>query len=324
MGLWFSASAVVPQLSDEWHLSDAGATWLTTSVQLGFVAGALASAILNLPDRMPLTRLIGCVGPARGGGERGGGPVRARAGARDPAAVPHRLRPGRGVPARDQAHGDVVSRGARLRRRGARRRARARLGHAAPRERGAVARLAGGARASRARSPSSARASRCRRFGWARMPPPRRRFTPATCAASSPTAPSGSSASATSATCGSSTRCGRGCRPTLPRASPHRATAIRPGRRSSWPRSPPIGVAGLAGCILGGLLADVARPGRGHDRVDGGERRVLRRRGGALRARARDRRRPDAGVGDGGRRGLGPVLDRPHRGGRSRTTSGRR
>ena len=44
MGLWFSASAVVPQLSDDWHLSDAGATWLTTSVQLGFVAGALASA----------------------------------------------------------------------------------------------------------------------------------------------------------------------------------------------------------------------------------------------------------------------------------------
>jgi MFS family permease len=59
MGLWFSASAVVPQLSNEWHLSDAGATWLTTSVQLGFVAGALASAILNLPDRMPVTRLIG-------------------------------------------------------------------------------------------------------------------------------------------------------------------------------------------------------------------------------------------------------------------------
>jgi MFS family permease len=59
MGLWFSASSVVPQLSDEWHLSDAGATWLTTSVQLGFVAGALASAILNLPDRVALTRLIG-------------------------------------------------------------------------------------------------------------------------------------------------------------------------------------------------------------------------------------------------------------------------
>jgi MFS family permease len=59
MGLWFSASAVVPQLSDDWHLSDAGATWLTTSVQLGFVAGALSAAVLNLPDRMSTTRLIG-------------------------------------------------------------------------------------------------------------------------------------------------------------------------------------------------------------------------------------------------------------------------
>jgi MFS family permease len=59
MGLWFSASAVVPQLSDDWHLSDAGATWLTTSVQLGFVAGALSSAILNLPDRMSPVRLVG-------------------------------------------------------------------------------------------------------------------------------------------------------------------------------------------------------------------------------------------------------------------------
>jgi MFS family permease len=59
MGLWFSASSVVPQLSDEWHLSDAGATWLTTAVQLGFVAGALASAVLNLPDRVSTTRLIG-------------------------------------------------------------------------------------------------------------------------------------------------------------------------------------------------------------------------------------------------------------------------
>jgi MFS family permease len=58
MSLWFSASAVVPQLSDEWHLSSGDATWLTTSVQLGFVAGALASAMLNLPDRMSVRRLM--------------------------------------------------------------------------------------------------------------------------------------------------------------------------------------------------------------------------------------------------------------------------
>jgi MFS family permease len=50
MSLWFSASAVSPLLKAEWGLSDAAATGLTLSVQLGFVAGTLASAVLNLPD----------------------------------------------------------------------------------------------------------------------------------------------------------------------------------------------------------------------------------------------------------------------------------
>jgi MFS family permease len=50
MSLWFSASAVAPLLKAEWGLSDGSATWLTLSVQLGFVAGTLASAVLNLPD----------------------------------------------------------------------------------------------------------------------------------------------------------------------------------------------------------------------------------------------------------------------------------
>ena len=50
MSLWFSGSAVVPALVREWHLNDSGASWLTLSVQLGFVAGTLLSALLNLPD----------------------------------------------------------------------------------------------------------------------------------------------------------------------------------------------------------------------------------------------------------------------------------
>ena len=50
MSLWFSGSAVVPALTREWHLSPRGASWLTLSVQLGFVAGTLLSALLNLPD----------------------------------------------------------------------------------------------------------------------------------------------------------------------------------------------------------------------------------------------------------------------------------
>jgi len=48
MSLWFSASAVVPALRVEWGLSDSIAGWLTIAVQLGFVAGTLLSAFLNL------------------------------------------------------------------------------------------------------------------------------------------------------------------------------------------------------------------------------------------------------------------------------------
>ncbi|MDJ0782333.1 MAG: MFS transporter [Desulfosarcinaceae bacterium] len=56
--LWFSASAVVPQLAVAWHLDGHQRAWLTMSVQLGFVAGALFSALLNLADRYDLTRLL--------------------------------------------------------------------------------------------------------------------------------------------------------------------------------------------------------------------------------------------------------------------------
>jgi MFS family permease len=50
MTTWFSASAVVPQLRVEWSLGSTAAAWLTIAVQLGFVAGALASSVLNLAD----------------------------------------------------------------------------------------------------------------------------------------------------------------------------------------------------------------------------------------------------------------------------------
>jgi MFS family permease len=52
MSVWFSASAVVPALAAAWSLTASGQAWLTMSVQLGFVAGALGSAILNLADRI--------------------------------------------------------------------------------------------------------------------------------------------------------------------------------------------------------------------------------------------------------------------------------
>jgi MFS family permease len=50
MTTWFSASAVVPQLREDWGLSDTAAAWLTIAVQLGFVAGAVLSSLVNLAD----------------------------------------------------------------------------------------------------------------------------------------------------------------------------------------------------------------------------------------------------------------------------------
>ncbi|MQA98957.1 MAG: MFS transporter [Actinobacteria bacterium] len=66
MSTWFSASAVVPQLRPLWRLSDAAAAWLTISVQLGFVVGALLSSTFNLADLVSAraTMLIGATGAA--------------------------------------------------------------------------------------------------------------------------------------------------------------------------------------------------------------------------------------------------------------------
>ena len=58
MSLWFSASSVVPQLTSEWSLGPAGQAWVTLSVQAGFVAGALISAVFNLPDRLSLPSML--------------------------------------------------------------------------------------------------------------------------------------------------------------------------------------------------------------------------------------------------------------------------
>jgi len=49
MTTWFSASAVVPQLRAEWGRTAGQAGLLTLSVQLGFVAGAVGSAVRHWP-----------------------------------------------------------------------------------------------------------------------------------------------------------------------------------------------------------------------------------------------------------------------------------
>jgi MFS family permease len=53
LAVWFSVSAVVPSLQADWGISSAAAVWLTGTVQLGFVTGALTSSVLNLADRFP-------------------------------------------------------------------------------------------------------------------------------------------------------------------------------------------------------------------------------------------------------------------------------
>lgn len=58
LSLWFSATAVAGQLVDEWSLSASGEAALTLSVQVGFVAGALGLAILNIADIFPSRRIF--------------------------------------------------------------------------------------------------------------------------------------------------------------------------------------------------------------------------------------------------------------------------
>jgi MFS family permease len=58
MGLWFSASVVAPVLQAEWRIAPGQAAWLTMSVQLGFVAGALLSAFFNVADVWTPKRVV--------------------------------------------------------------------------------------------------------------------------------------------------------------------------------------------------------------------------------------------------------------------------
>jgi MFS family permease len=66
MSTWFSASAVLPQLREAWHLSSGVSAWLTIAVQIGFVCGAIVSSLLNLPDVIAPRHVIlgGAIGAA--------------------------------------------------------------------------------------------------------------------------------------------------------------------------------------------------------------------------------------------------------------------
>ncbi|MEO5800328.1 MAG: MFS transporter [Gemmatimonadales bacterium] len=53
MSVWFAGSAVAPVLAAKLSLSPGESGWLLSGVQLGFVAGTLVAAVLNLPDLVP-------------------------------------------------------------------------------------------------------------------------------------------------------------------------------------------------------------------------------------------------------------------------------
>ena len=54
---WFSATVAAPGMTAEWNATPSVTTWLTVSVQLGFVLGTFASAVLLLSDRFSARRL---------------------------------------------------------------------------------------------------------------------------------------------------------------------------------------------------------------------------------------------------------------------------
>ncbi|PWE17864.1 MFS transporter [Marinicauda salina] len=58
LSVWFAGAAALPALRTATELSPFAAAALSSGVQLGFVAGALASAILGLPDRIEIRRLF--------------------------------------------------------------------------------------------------------------------------------------------------------------------------------------------------------------------------------------------------------------------------
>src|SRR4029077_6031677 len=50
MSLWFTGTAVIPQITALWHSDLALGSWLTIAVQIGFSLGAITFAVFNIPD----------------------------------------------------------------------------------------------------------------------------------------------------------------------------------------------------------------------------------------------------------------------------------
>ena len=66
MATWFSASAVVPQLAEQFGLTTGASAWLTIGVQAGFVIGALTMAFTSAADRFGARQLMAAGAAAAG------------------------------------------------------------------------------------------------------------------------------------------------------------------------------------------------------------------------------------------------------------------
>ncbi|MDE2572380.1 MAG: MFS transporter [bacterium] len=58
MATWFSATAVITDLTAATHIAQHDRAWITAAVQLGFVVGTLSSAVLVLPDLLDSRTLM--------------------------------------------------------------------------------------------------------------------------------------------------------------------------------------------------------------------------------------------------------------------------
>ncbi|WP_046179564.1 MFS transporter [Domibacillus tundrae] len=58
LSLWFSASVVIDELTKVWGLTDAAKPWISAAVPAGFTAGALTSSYFGLADRFNARKLF--------------------------------------------------------------------------------------------------------------------------------------------------------------------------------------------------------------------------------------------------------------------------
>lgn len=58
MSLWFTGTAVLPQVTSIWHANISLGAWLTIAVQVGFAVGAITFAVFNIPDVFSPIRVL--------------------------------------------------------------------------------------------------------------------------------------------------------------------------------------------------------------------------------------------------------------------------